>query len=151
MPATDALKQYLDAGLEFTELTRKRAEKIVKDLVKAGEVQREQTQDRVEELIERSRHASAAFAEAVRTEVTRQLSDLGLVDAPKKAAASAKQAAKKTTGTAKAAAKKTTGTAKAAAKKTTGTAKAAAKKTTGTATKTAKKAASAAKKSTGTS
>ncbi len=127
MPATDALKQYLEAGLEFTELTRKRAEKIVRDLVKAGEVQREHTQQRVDELVERSRHASATFAEAVRTEVTRQLADLGLTDAPKKAATTAKSAAKKSTGTAKAAAKKTTGTA----------------------TKTAKKAASAAKKAAG--
>ncbi|MDP1794730.1 MAG: hypothetical protein Q8K63_11415 [Acidimicrobiales bacterium] len=138
MPATDSLKQYLDAGLEFTELTRKRAEKIVKDLVKAGEVQREHTQQRVDELVERSRQASAAFAEAVRTEVTRQLTELGLIDAPQKAAS-----------TAKAAAKKSSGTAKAAAKKTSGTAKAAAKKTTGAATKTAKKAASTAKKATG--
>lgn len=142
MPAPDALKQYLDAGLEFTEMTRKRAEKIVKELVKANEVQRDQAQQWVDDLLERSRKASVAFAEAVRVEVTRQLSELGLVDAPKKAASTAKAAATKTTGTAKAAAKKTAGTAKAAAKKTTSPVKKAAgsaKKAGGAAKKSAKK------------
>lgn len=131
MPAQDPFKRYLEVGLEFTEITRKRAEAIVKDLVKAGEVQREQAQQRVDELLERSRQASVAFAEAVRTEVTRQLSELGLVQAPKKAATAAKATATKTAGTAKKAAKST------------------AKKTTGAAKKTAKKAASTAKKATG--
>ncbi len=154
MPATDPFKRYFEAGLEFSELTRKRAESIVKDLVKAGEVQREQTQKYVDELIERSRHASATFAEVVRTEVTRQLTDLGLVQAPKKAAATATKVAKQTTGAAKKAATKSSGTAKAAAKKTSGTAKAAAKKVPATAKKaaaTAKKVPATAKKATGQS
>jgi DNA-binding protein HU-beta len=136
MPATDPFKRYLDAGLEFTDMTRKRAESIVKELVKAGEVQREHAQQRVDELLERSRQASNAFAEAVRTEVTRQLTDLGLVQAPKKAAATAKKTAGQTAGAA-------TKAAKATAKKTTATAKksaATAKKTASAAKKTAKKA-----------
>ncbi|MEY2477519.1 MAG: hypothetical protein QOG87_2834, partial [Actinomycetota bacterium] len=45
MAQNDMLRRYLDAGMAFTQLTRARAEAIVKDLVKAGELQREQTQD----------------------------------------------------------------------------------------------------------
>lgn len=154
MPATDPLKRYLEAGLEFTELTRKRAEAIVKDLVKAGEVQREHAQQRVDELVERSRQASTAFAEAVRVEVTRQLTELGLVQAPKKAAATAEKAASTAKKAASTATKTTTGATKTAAKKTTAAAKkttTAAKKTAGAAKATTKKAAAGAKKATGQS
>ena len=143
MAAQDPFKRYLDAGLEFTELTRKRAELIVKELVKAGEVQREHAQQRVDELVDRSRQASAAFAEAVRSEVTRQLTDLGLVQAPKKAASAATTATKAASTTAKKTGTAAKKTATSTAKKTTATAKktaTAAKKTATAAKKTAKKA-----------
>lgn len=137
MAATDPWKRYLDAGLEFADLTRKRAEKVVNDLVKAGEIQREHAQERVEELLERSRKATEKLAETVCTEVTRQLSELGLVP-------DAKQTAKKATSAAKKTATKTAKKATSAAKKSTSTAKKAA-------SGTAKKAASTAKKATGQS
>ena len=35
-------KKYLDAGMAFTALTQSKAEALVKDLVKTGEVQTEQ-------------------------------------------------------------------------------------------------------------
>ena len=41
MAQNDMLKRYLDAGIAFTQMTRTRAEDIVKELVSAGEVQRE--------------------------------------------------------------------------------------------------------------
>ena len=129
MAGSDPWKRYLDAGMELTNLTRDRAEKIVKEFVKAGEVQREHAQARVDDLLERSRKASSALADTVRVEVTRQLTELGLINAkPVKQAAST---AKKATGTAKkasASAKKTAGAAKSTAKKTAGAAK---KKATG--------------------
>ena len=109
--------------MELSNLTRKRAEKIVKDFVREGTVRGEQAQERVEELLERSRKASEHLAGVVRTEVTRQMETLGLVQPVKKAARPAKTAAKKTTATAK----KATATAKKAAKTT----KAATKKATG--------------------
>jgi polyhydroxyalkanoate synthesis regulator phasin len=124
MAGSDPWKRYLDAGMELTNLTRDRAEKIVKEFVKAGEVQREHAQARVDDLLERSRKASSALADTVRVEVTRQLTELGLINAKpvQKAASAAKKAsasAKKTPGAAKTAAKKATGT----AKKTAGAAK----------------------------
>jgi polyhydroxyalkanoate synthesis regulator phasin len=78
MAENDMLRRYLDAGMAFTQLTRARAEAIVKDLVKAGELQREQTQDRVEELLDRSRKNTDQLLDVVRKEIRQQLSALGV-------------------------------------------------------------------------
>src|SRR5439155_21720985 len=109
---------YLDAGMAFTQMTRAKAEELVKEWVKAGEVQRDQVQDRVEDIVERSRKNSEQFFDMIRKEISSQLSSLGLATkedlaklearlagkaaatkaAPKKAAAKkapAKKAAKK--------------------------------------------------------
>jgi hypothetical protein len=59
-------------------MTRDRAEAIVKDLVKAGEVQQKQAQKQVDDLVERSRKNTEALLEVVRREVTTQLSAMGL-------------------------------------------------------------------------
>ena len=55
MAQNEIVKRYLDAGANFTELTQRRAEAIVKDLVKTGEVQAEQAQQAVQDLLDRSR------------------------------------------------------------------------------------------------
>ena len=78
MPQTDLLKKYLDAGLAFTQMTQQRAEAIVKDLVKAGEVQAEQATQRRNELLERSRQNTEKMFETVRREVRDQIRSLGL-------------------------------------------------------------------------
>ncbi|MDP9403944.1 MAG: hypothetical protein M3P85_11615 [Actinomycetota bacterium] len=75
----ESLKRYLDAGIALTQMTRDRAEAIVRELVKAGEVQREQAQERVEELVDRGRKSSDALMEMVRKEIARQLAGMGLV------------------------------------------------------------------------
>ena len=51
MAQTDALKKYLDAGMAFTQLTRSKAEQVVKDLVAAGELQRNQAKSAIDELV----------------------------------------------------------------------------------------------------
>jgi polyhydroxyalkanoate synthesis regulator phasin len=111
-------KHYLQAGMEITEVPRKRAEKIVRDLVKAGEVQAHEAGQRVDELLERSRQTAETFGERVRVEVQRQMEALGLVQpvakTVKKASGTAKKAAK-TTG--KKTATKTAATSKKAAGK----------------------------------
>ena len=48
MAQSNALKKYLDAGIAFTNMTQAKAEALVKDLVKTGEVQTEQAQAAVE-------------------------------------------------------------------------------------------------------
>ena len=72
------LKRYLDAGMAFTEMTRSRAESIVKDLVKAGELQQKQAQKQVDDLVERSRKNTEQLVEMVRREITSQLSSVGI-------------------------------------------------------------------------
>ena len=78
MAQNDVLKRYLDAGLAFTALTQARAEALVKELVKAGEVQADQARDSVQDLLERSRKNSERFLDTVRTEVRQQITSLGL-------------------------------------------------------------------------
>jgi 4-nitrophenyl phosphatase len=78
MSSNDLFKRYLDAGLAFTALTQARAEALVKDLVKAGEVQADQARDTVTDLVERSRKTAEKLAETVRDEVTTQIANLGL-------------------------------------------------------------------------
>jgi polyhydroxyalkanoate synthesis regulator phasin len=78
MPQTDLLKKYLDAGLAFTQMTQQRAEAIVKDLVKAGEVQAEQAAQRRNDLIERSRENTEHLFASIRKEVRDQVKALGL-------------------------------------------------------------------------
>lgn len=78
MAQTDLLKRYLDAGLAFTQMTQQRAESIVRDLVKAGEVQASEANKRRDELIERSRQNTEKLMDAVRREVNDQIRALGL-------------------------------------------------------------------------
>jgi polyhydroxyalkanoate synthesis regulator phasin len=74
MPQDQLFKRYLEAGMQFSQMTRERAEAIVRDLVKAGEVQAEQTQAMVTEVLDRSRKNTERFVEQVQTEVRKQLS-----------------------------------------------------------------------------
>jgi polyhydroxyalkanoate synthesis regulator phasin len=78
MAQNDMLKRYLDAGIAFTQMTRARAEEIITELVKAGEIQRDQVQSQVDELIERSRRNTDQLVALVRQEVTNQFSQLPL-------------------------------------------------------------------------
>jgi polyhydroxyalkanoate synthesis regulator phasin len=144
MAQNEILKRYIDAGLNFTSLTQARAEALVRDLVKAGEVQADQARDTVAELLERSRKSSEKLVDTVRKEVRSQILNLGLasqsdLDRIEKrissllgsAAAPAKKAAAKRTPAKKAGAAKKTAAKKAgAAKKTVAKKAGAAKKTT---------------------
>ena len=78
MPQNDILKRYLEAGAEFTNMTRKRAEAIVRDLVKAGEVQTAEAQQWVNDLVSQSRENTEAIVDIVRKEIADQLAALGL-------------------------------------------------------------------------
>ena len=163
--ANDLFRRLLDSGLAFTQMTQERAEAIVRDLVRAGEIQSEQTTRFVQEILEQSRQNTERLLEIVRREIQEQVAALGLADrdevqglrdavnrlrsraqpakraATKKASGARKTAAKKASGARKSATKKASGAKKTAARKTSGARKTAAKKTSG-ARKTAKKATS---------
>ncbi|MGH9269556.1 MAG: phasin family protein, partial [Acidimicrobiales bacterium] len=81
MAEKETWKRIIDAGLAFTQMTRERAESIIRDLVAAGEVQREQAQERIDDLLERSRRSSEQLVGLIRREVREQLVALGLVPA----------------------------------------------------------------------
>jgi len=123
--ANEMWKRYLDVGVTFTEMTRKRAEEFVRDLVKAGELQQERAQKAVDELVDRSRRNTEELVALVRNEIKSQVSTLGIATkddikrlegridrlskAPVKKAASRKATAKKTSGARKSGAKKASG------------------------------------------
>jgi polyhydroxyalkanoate synthesis regulator phasin len=123
--ANEMWKRYLDVGVTFTEMTRKRAEEFVRDLVKAGEVQQERAQKAVDDLVDRSRRNTEELVTLVREEIKSQVSTLGIATkddikrlegridrlskAPVKKAASRKATAKKTSGARKSGAKKASG------------------------------------------
>ena len=137
------LKQYLDAGIQFTQMTRERAESIVKEMVEAGEVRRKQGNRLVDDLVERSRSNVEQLLETVRKEVQDQVAMIEVVSrdafnrleeqvtqlraqietrgrtTARRPVATAKKAAASRTTTAKKAAKRASSTAKKAARKAT--------------------------------
>ncbi|MGA2835999.1 MAG: histone H1-like repetitive region-containing protein [Acidimicrobiales bacterium] len=154
MATNDSLQRYIDAGIAFTNMTRKKAEELVSELVQNGDLQRGDAKARVDDLLERSRQGTEVIVSTVRSEVSRQLGAVGIANLEDLANQVAvllgrtdKATAKKTTAK-KGAAKKTAAT-KAPATKSAGT-KTAAKKTAATKTaakKTAAKKAAAKKAS----
>src|SRR5579862_6487137 len=80
MSQTDGLRRYFEAALALTQITRSRAEEVVRDLIHTGELESNRAQDWVEDLVRNSRQRSEAFVGTVRSEVRRQLDELGLND-----------------------------------------------------------------------
>jgi len=74
----DVFQRYLDAGIAFTNMTRRRAEELVQELVQSGHLDGGDARAKVDELIERSRKGSEALMGQIRTEVSRQLDSVGI-------------------------------------------------------------------------
>src|ERR1700722_16907481 len=73
MASNERIRKYLDAGTVLGQVSRGRAEEIVKELVNAGDIQRSQAQEWVDNLVERSHKSSEQVLELVRHEVAAQL------------------------------------------------------------------------------
>ena len=80
MTENDGLRRYVEAGLALTQITRARAEELVRDLIRTGEVERHRAQDWVEDLVKASRERSEALVATVRSEVRQQLRELGFTN-----------------------------------------------------------------------
>ena len=80
MATNDNLQRYIEAGIAFTNMTRKKAEDLVNELVQNGDLQRDEAKARVDDLVEWSRKGTEAVMAAVRTEVTRQLDAVGITN-----------------------------------------------------------------------
>ena len=76
--ANEIWKRYLEAGMTFRDMTRKRAEEFVGDLVSAGVVRQERAQKAVDELLDRSRKNTADLVALVQGEIMSQISALGI-------------------------------------------------------------------------
>ena len=125
MTENDGLRRYLKAGMTFTEVTRARADELLRELIKTGEIERHKAQDWVGDLVKTSGDRSVAFISTVRGEVRKPFKGLGFTNvddlakkggatpahsstAPRKATArAAKKAPAKKTAARKASAKKT--------------------------------------------
>ena len=78
MATTNPLKRYLDAGMQFTSINQAKAEALVKEFVKSGELQAEHAQATVNDLLERSRKNTEAFLEQILKDIAAQADSLGL-------------------------------------------------------------------------
>src|SRR5271156_2868636 len=76
MASNERIRKYLDAGSVLGQVSRGRAEEIVRELVNAGDIQRGQAQEWVDSLVDRSRKSSEQILELVRHEVATQLSKI---------------------------------------------------------------------------
>lgn len=72
------IQRYLDAGMAFTDMTRARAEDIVRDLVSAGEVQAQRAEELATQIVDRSRANTDRLLGLVRDEVRTQITALGV-------------------------------------------------------------------------
>jgi polyhydroxyalkanoate synthesis regulator phasin len=68
----------LEAGMQFTALTRAEAQRQAERLVKEGQLAQERAQTFVDEMVESSRRRADALVDVVRNEFQRQVDALGL-------------------------------------------------------------------------
>jgi polyhydroxyalkanoate synthesis regulator phasin len=78
MAKGDLFKRSLEAGTSFLDMTRERAEAMVKDWVDAGDLGKGRAQKAVEQVLDRSRKASDELRAMVRKEIGDQLAALGV-------------------------------------------------------------------------
>jgi polyhydroxyalkanoate synthesis regulator phasin len=69
-----SIQQLIDAGVEFTEVTRKQADSFVKQLVQAGDVKKGDAETIVQQIVDRGRETSERISANVQREVAKQVS-----------------------------------------------------------------------------
>ena len=74
----DIVRRMLDAGAAFTQMTQERAETFVRDLVKRGEIRKEQRQEAIQDLVDRSRQNYEDWLDRIRRDIRGQVASLGL-------------------------------------------------------------------------
>ncbi len=73
MASDERIRKYLDAGSVLGQVTRGRAEEIMRELVNAGEGPRDQAQEWMDNVVEQSRKTSESLIDTVRREVAAAL------------------------------------------------------------------------------
>jgi polyhydroxyalkanoate synthesis regulator phasin len=130
MGRDDRFKRYQEAGADFLEVARNRAEEFLEELAKVGDTTQKQAHGALDELVEGSRKGTEQILATIRKEVASRLALLGiatrddlaalerrLTSRVEPATREAGSAAKKAAPAQKAAAKTATPAKKAAVKK----------------------------------
>src|SRR5262245_60081755 len=78
MAQIDIVQRFLDAGAGLTHMTQRNAERLVKSLVDAGEVQSTQAQRMVSDLVEQGRKNRERLTTLIDREVRTQIGRMGL-------------------------------------------------------------------------
>jgi polyhydroxyalkanoate synthesis regulator phasin len=74
----DQLKSIMEMASGFTEVPRRQATKIAKEVAKRGEVRASQITKLADEIVTRSRENAEMARDLVRSEIRRQIKSLGL-------------------------------------------------------------------------
>ncbi len=73
MAANPLLKRMLDAGMQFTEMSQKQAEKLVKEFVKVGQARKKDSDEMVRQIVDRGRDLSEQMVAMVQAELAKQM------------------------------------------------------------------------------
>ena len=71
-------KQFLDAGVQFTNVTREQAEKLVNELVREGQLAQDRAEVYIDDIVERSRKWSDELQGRISAEIQQQLRAVGI-------------------------------------------------------------------------
>ncbi len=78
MAANPLLKRMLDAGMQFTEMSQKQAEKLVKEFVKVGQARKKDSDEMVRQIVDRGRNLSEQIVATVQAELAKQMSNFAV-------------------------------------------------------------------------
>ncbi len=78
MVKSDLFRRSLDAGMSLVDLTRERAEAVVKEWVDAGDLGKGKAKKAVDDLLDRSHRLTEELRALVRREIGEQLAALGV-------------------------------------------------------------------------
>jgi polyhydroxyalkanoate synthesis regulator phasin len=78
MNRDETLKRYQEAGAEFLDAARAKAEGFLRDATSAGEATQERATSAVDELLGSGRRGTEQLLDAIRREITTQLKALGV-------------------------------------------------------------------------
>ncbi|KAB2954131.1 hypothetical protein F9B85_00035 [Heliorestis acidaminivorans] len=75
----DVFRKTMMAGLGAITITKEKAEQLAEELVKKGELSKDEASKMVTEVLEKSREQKEALSETVKTEFSRIRGDMGLI------------------------------------------------------------------------
>jgi polyhydroxyalkanoate synthesis regulator phasin len=73
MASNDVLARLIEAGMSFTQMTQARAEEIVRDLTKSGDIRKKEAQRVTQQLVDRGRESTEKLLAMVQAEVAKQV------------------------------------------------------------------------------